>query len=129
MPLTGYNWFFNEQQNNRNIFIGQHLTMGEFGNNSARLSLDILNVTERNAGEYLCRLENDFGYDEMLIRVEVLSPPQIENLSIDNPIRVKDKEVIVAGSLSHMKCAVKGEPLPVIQWRKDGIPIIYDARM
>ncbi|XP_037039189.1 hemicentin-1-like isoform X2 [Bradysia coprophila] len=129
MPLTEFNWFFNEQQNSHNIFIGQHLAMGEIGNNSARLDLEILNVTERNSGEYICRFKNDYGYDEIVVRVEVLSPPQIENLSIENPFHVKDKDVIVAGSSSHIKCAVKGKPLPTIRWWKDGIPIVYDGRI
>lgn len=129
MPLTESVWFFDEHQNHQNTYIDQQLTMGEIGNNSASLILEILNATENNAGEYTCRFGNMYGYDEMVIKVEVLLPPQIENLSLDKPFHLNNKEVIVEGSSSHIKCQVKGQPIPIVQWRKDGIPIIYDGRM
>lgn len=129
MPLTEFDWFFDEHQHNRNTYIEQQLTMGEIGNNSAVLSLEIIDATESNAGEYTCRLGNNFGYDEMVVRVEVLSPPHIENLYLENPFQLNKKEVIVEGSSSHMQCKVKGQPLPIVQWWKDGMPMIYDGRM
>lgn len=129
MPLTEFNWYFEEHQHKRNTYIEQQLTVGEIGNNSAMLRLEIINATESNAGEYTCRFENIHGYDEMVINVEVLSPPHIENLSIENPFQLNDKEVIVEGSSSHIKCEVKGLPLPIVHWWKNGMPIIYDGRM
>lgn len=129
MPLTEFHWFFDEHQNNQNTYIEQHFTVGEVGNNSIVLSLKIINATENNAGEYACKLENIHGYDEMVIQVEVLSPPHIENLSIENPFQLNDKEVIVEGSSTHIKCEVKGQPLPIVQWWKNGMPMIYDGRM
>lgn len=127
MPLTDYDWFFD--QSHQNTYIERELSVGEIGNNAALLSLEIINATESNAGEYLCRFENIHGYDEMAITVEVLSPPHIENLSIENPFQLNNKEVIVEGSSSHIKCEVTGYPMPIIQWWRDGIPIIYDGRM
>lgn len=130
MPLTAHDWFFEEHQSDQNIYIEQQLTMGEIGNNSAVLTLEIINATVSNAGEYVCRLWNVYGYDEMVIRVEVLSPPQIEDLTIENPLRLNDEEVVVVeGSLSHMKCVVNGDPLPVVYWWKDGQRMIDDGRM
>ncbi len=130
MPLTEHDWYFDEShQNHQNTYIEQQLTIGEIGNNSAMLSLEIVNATDDNAGVYICKLGNSHGYDEMVIRVEVVSPPQIENLSIENPFKLNNKEVIVEGSSSHIKCSVKGQPLPIVQWWKDGVPIIYDGRM
>lgn len=109
MPLTEFDWFFGEHQNNQNNYVEQQFTMGEIGNNVAMLSLEIINATESNDGEYICRLENMHGYDEMVIKVEVLSPPQIENLSIENPFQLNNEEVAVEGSSSHIKCEVKGQ--------------------
>lgn len=129
MPLTEFDWFFAKHETNQNTFVEQQLAMGEIGNNAALLSLEIINATESNEGNYTCRFENVHGYDEMDIKVEVLSPPHIENLSIENPFQLHDKDVVVEGSSSHIKCEVKGQPIPIVQWWKDGMPIIYDKRM
>lgn len=128
MPLVEFDWFFEHHQNDQNTYIEDHLSVGEIGNNSALLRLEIINATESNSGEYTCRLANSYGYDEMVIKVEVLSPPHIENLSIENPFQFNNKEVIVEGSSSHIKCEVNGQ-LVIVQWWKDGMPIKYDGRM
>lgn len=129
MPLIDYDWFFDDHQSDQNTYIEQHLVMGEIGNNSAVITLEIINATASNAGKYTCRLGNVYGNDEMVIMLEVLLPPQIENLSIENPIQLNEKDVVVEGSSSYIKCTVKGQPLPVIHWWKNGEPIIYDGRM
>ncbi|KAJ6636829.1 Hemicentin-1, partial [Pseudolycoriella hygida] len=129
MPLTRYEWFYDEYEIMRNIRYDEQLTMGEIGNNAATLSLEIVNATESNAGQYTCRFENIYGYDELVIEVQVLLPPYIENFSIQNTIELNTREAVVTGSTCYIKCEASGRPPPKIQFRKDGVPIINNEQI
>lgn len=97
-----------------------------------------MNATPANEGTYKCHLQNDFNryqdatdeLDYLVIYVEVLVPPEIEQISISNATSTQMMtDSVMVGSSAYIKCEVKGSPVPIVKWTKDGTPIIYNRRV
>lgn len=100
--------------------------------------LRIVNATPANEGTYKCHLQNEFNrnqdaddeLDYLEIYVEILVPPEIEQISISNATSSQMiADSVMVGSSAYIKCEVKGSPVPIVKWTKDGTPIIYNRRV
>lgn len=138
-PIVASAWA--EPNFNQDISVGHsspsniHVT-NETIRNSFDYVLRIVNATPANEGAYKCHLQNEFNryndaadeLDYLVIYVEVLVPPEIEQISISNATQMMADSVMV-GSSAYIKCKVKGSPIPIVKWTKDGTPIIYNRRV
>jgi len=88
--------------------------------------LDIVNISEKHDGTYVCLAENILGRVTALLDVSVGAFPSI-NTSIANLKLVgSDKQTVLIGS--HIRaeigasisllCSVNGSPTPAITWLK-----------
>lgn len=132
-PLTAFSWTFENNHNelttindelNKTYVTEQHANPNHFD-----FYLELKNVTEENEGRYICHLENEFGSDELLLDVNILMPPKIENMIVQNVSRDDVDNAVLAGSSVFIKCEIKGSPIAIMQWTKDGKQILYDQRM
>ncbi|KAH0630915.1 hypothetical protein JD844_004266 [Phrynosoma platyrhinos] len=100
--------------------IPDDLTQKKVDNYSISLMLDIQNVSQDQAGLYMCRARSHANSTEGLekstmLNIKVKTVPYImENFT--------DLEVNVSGKIV-LECKANGTPRPVIAWLKNGYPI------
>ncbi|XP_068771088.1 hemicentin-2 [Struthio camelus] len=82
------------------------------------LQLTAAQVTD--AGLYTCRATNPVGTAERAVRLEVYVPPNVDGMADED-------HVVVAGQPLELLCSASGNPLPVLTWLKDGVPLSDDA--
>ena len=76
-------------------------------------SLEISNVTDDDAGEYICNVETFGAPLDQVHRLTVLVAPSIEALPRDGVINVKE------GSSVSLSCQVTGTPTPRLRWSRE----------
>uniref|UniRef100_A0A3Q4HTJ7 Hemicentin 1 n=1 Tax=Neolamprologus brichardi TaxID=32507 RepID=A0A3Q4HTJ7_NEOBR len=84
--------------------------------------LVIERVSKDDAGTYTCVAENDVGTIKSLALVYVKEPPIIDGDLHSNRIEP-------LGGNAILNCEVRGDPLPTIQWSKNGINIQISNRI
>ncbi|XP_038145088.1 neurofascin homolog (chicken) a isoform X1 [Cyprinodon tularosa] len=78
-------------------------------------TLEISNVSEEDAGEYVCMANNDLGSIRHAIDVQVKAAPYW----LDKPTNL----VLAPEENGRLVCRANGNPKPNIQWLVDGEPI------
>ncbi|CAI5454961.1 unnamed protein product [Caenorhabditis angaria] len=81
-------------------------------------TLMILNARRSDGGSYSCVARNAAGESEAGFNVNILTVPYIEEQIDQNPR-------VVAGQSLVMRCPVRGNPKPVIQWSRNNKKITY----
>ncbi|XP_067165246.1 hemicentin-2-like [Apteryx mantelli] len=78
------------------------------------LQLNMAQVAD--AGLYTCRATNPVGTAERAVRLEVYVPPNIDGMA-------DEEHMVVVGQPLELQCSASGNPLPVLTWLKDGLPL------
>lgn len=97
-------------------------------NQAVHYNLEIFNVTKENAGTYRCVLGNEYGYDEIMVDIEVLQAPIIENISMAN-LTHSNIGHIYEGTSMYIVCETEAFPSPTIEWTKNGVLVVSDSRV
>ena len=86
--------------------------------------ITIKNATEENSGDYECFLKNDYGEDNLKFELDVLSPPKIEEILLNDVETVEEILVKEEDEELSLVCHTKGNPTPAVKWLKNGSPIL-----
>eukprot|EP00090_Calanus_glacialis_P003808 TRINITY_DN12843_c0_g1_i2.p1 TRINITY_DN12843_c0_g1~~TRINITY_DN12843_c0_g1_i2.p1 ORF type:complete len:446 (-),score=143.17 TRINITY_DN12843_c0_g1_i2:65-1402(-) len=78
-------------------------------------SLEISDVTEEDAGQYICNVETFGSPLDQVHSVSVLVPPSIQSVPQDGKIKV------LAGSSVTIQCRARGNPTPQITWSRQNL--------
>ncbi|KAM7409728.1 hypothetical protein PAMA_001291 [Pampus argenteus] len=79
-------------------------------------SLAIYGTVSEDAGNYMCVATNDAGVVERSVTLTLQSSPSI----IIEPVNT----VVDAGTTVVLNCQAEGEPTPVIEWSRQGRPLL-----
>ncbi|XP_071981860.1 hemicentin-2 isoform X2 [Engystomops pustulosus] len=85
--------------------------------------LRIENVKVEDAGIYVCVASSAAGRDSRATWVRLKVPP-----SVIGPDEPRSLSVSIGGQLV-LECRVEGDPVPTIQWFREGAPLQMDRRM
>nr|XP_014344645.1 PREDICTED: hemicentin-1 [Latimeria chalumnae] len=84
-------------------------------------SLAIYGTVNEDAGDYKCIATNDAGVVERSVTLTLQSSPTITIEPVGT--------VIDAGTTVVLNCQADGEPLPTIEWSRQGRPLLGDDRV
>uniref|UniRef100_A0A8C1K3P7 Hemicentin-1 n=1 Tax=Cyprinus carpio TaxID=7962 RepID=A0A8C1K3P7_CYPCA len=88
--------------------------------------LVIERVSKDDSGSYSCVAENTVGSIKSLGFVYVKEPPIIDgDVHSNQPVET----VVDAGSTVVLNCQAEGEPVPVIEWSRQGWPLLGNERI
>ena len=81
----------------------------------AKLSFTRINrVTGLEAGQYVCKAENEAGSTEGIASLVIQEMPSIQM----DPAR---SDTVKKGEAQTLRCIVKGDPVPTVKWQKLGV--------
>ncbi|XP_026558988.1 hemicentin-1 [Pseudonaja textilis] len=83
--------------------------------------LQIAKTLKEDAGKYTCTATNAAGEAQQSIYLNVYEPPSLKDAGM-----VRNETVIVNNPIQ-LECKVSGNPLPVVTWYKDNLPLINIA--
>ncbi|XP_044055859.1 hemicentin-1 isoform X2 [Siniperca chuatsi] len=109
-PLPTIRW----SKNGINIHISNRIRQLDNG------SLAIYGTVSEDAGNYMCVATNDAGVVERSVTLTLQSAPTI----IVEPVET----VVDAGTTVVLNCQAEGEPTPMIQWSRQGRPLLGNDR-
>ncbi|XP_043555476.1 hemicentin-1 [Chiloscyllium plagiosum] len=84
-------------------------------------SLAIYGTVNEDAGDYKCIATNDAGVVERSVTLTLQSSPVFTVEPMDT--------VIDAGAIVMLNCQAVGEPLPTVEWSRQGQPLIENERI
>ncbi|XP_030626728.1 hemicentin-1 [Chanos chanos] len=84
-------------------------------------SLAIYGTVSEDAGSYMCVATNDAGVVERTVTLTLQSSPIIT----EEPVET----VVDAGTTVVLNCQAEGEPTPVIEWSRQGRPLLGNDRI
>uniref|UniRef100_A0A673WWW8 Roundabout, axon guidance receptor, homolog 3 (Drosophila) n=1 Tax=Salmo trutta TaxID=8032 RepID=A0A673WWW8_SALTR len=89
--------------------------------------LTITDVHSEDSGYYICQAISVAGsiLTKALLEVESASSDRVPPIIRQGPAN----QTLAPGSTANLQCHVMGNPLPSIQWEKDGQRILGDARV
>ncbi|XP_071195143.1 roundabout homolog 3-like isoform X1 [Salvelinus alpinus] len=89
--------------------------------------LTITDVHSEDSGYYICQAISVAGsiLTKALLEVESASSDRVPPIIRQGPTN----QTLAPGSMAHLQCHVMGNPLPSIQWEKDGQRILGDERV
>ncbi|XP_070817740.1 hemicentin-1 [Chaetodon trifascialis] len=109
-PLPTIRW----SKNGINIQISNRIRQLDNG------SLAIYGTVSEDAGNYMCVATNDAGVVERSVTLTLQSAPTI----IVEPVET----VVDAGTTVVLNCQAEGEPAPMIEWSRQGRPLLGNDR-
>ncbi|XP_051803642.1 hemicentin-1 [Acanthochromis polyacanthus] len=109
-PLPIIQW----SKNGINIQISNRIRQLDNG------SLAIYGTVSEDGGNYMCVATNDAGVVERSVTLTLQSAPSI----IVEPVET----VVDAGTTSVLNCQAEGEPTPMIEWSRQGRPLLGNDR-
>ncbi|XP_059334168.1 hemicentin-1 [Ammospiza nelsoni] len=80
--------------------------------------LQIPRAQVSDSAQYSCRASSTAGAAEKLFHVDVYVPPVIEG----DADTAQSRQVVAGNSLT-LECKAAGNPLPLLTWLKDGVPV------
>uniref|UniRef100_A0AAZ3SJS1 Hemicentin 1 n=1 Tax=Oncorhynchus tshawytscha TaxID=74940 RepID=A0AAZ3SJS1_ONCTS len=83
-------------------------------------SLAIYGTVNEDAGNYMCVATNDAGVVEKSVTLTLQSSPSITVEPVET--------VVDAGTTVLLNCRAEGEPTPVIEWSRQGSPLLGNER-
>ncbi|XP_070688049.1 hemicentin-1 [Pempheris klunzingeri] len=83
-------------------------------------SLAIYGTVSEDAGNYMCVATNDAGVVERSVTLTLQSAPAITVEPVDT--------VVDAGTTFGLNCQAEGEPTPMIEWSRQGRPLLRSDR-
>ncbi|XP_055041761.2 hemicentin-1 isoform X1 [Misgurnus anguillicaudatus] len=84
-------------------------------------SLAIYGTVSEDAGNYMCVATNDAGVVERTVTLTLQSSPTITVEPVET--------VVDAGFTVMLNCQAEGEPIPVIEWSRQGRPLLGNDRI
>ncbi|XP_047673954.1 hemicentin-1 isoform X2 [Tachysurus fulvidraco] len=84
-------------------------------------SLAIYGTVSEDAGSYVCVATNDAGVVERTVTLTLQSSPVFTVEPMDT--------VVDSGSIVVLNCQAQGEPTPVIEWARQGRPLLTNDRI
>uniref|UniRef100_A0AAV2KYV0 Ig-like domain-containing protein n=1 Tax=Knipowitschia caucasica TaxID=637954 RepID=A0AAV2KYV0_KNICA len=109
-PLPTIHWV----KNGINIPINNRIRLLDNG------SLAIYGTVAEDAGNYMCVATNDAGIMERSVTLTLQSVPSIVLEPVDT--------VLDAGASVVLNCQAEGEPVPMIEWSREGRPLLGNDR-
>ncbi|XP_055020737.1 hemicentin-1 [Boleophthalmus pectinirostris] len=109
-PLPTIQWI----KNGVNIHINNRIRQLDNG------SLAIYGTVTEDAGNYMCVATNDAGVVERSVTLTLQSAPAIVVEPSDT--------VIDAGTTLVLNCQAEGEPTPMVEWSREGRPLLGNER-
>lgn len=103
------------KKDGRMISAGDRLIRKDARMRLINYNLEISNVEELDAGQYICNVETFGSPLDQTHRLEVLVPPNIESRPSDG------KFVVRAGSTITLECQATGNPHPEITWTRENL--------
>ncbi|XP_035996829.1 hemicentin-1 isoform X1 [Fundulus heteroclitus] len=93
-----------------------------YGQINGHSELVIERVSKEDSGTYTCVAENRVGTIKSLGFVYVKEPPVIDG-------DLHSKRIEPLGGNAVLNCEVRGDPLPTIQWSKNGVNVQINSRI
>ncbi|RXN06313.1 hemicentin-1 [Labeo rohita] len=84
-------------------------------------SLAIYGTVSEDAGNYMCVATNDAGVVERTVTLTLQRSPTITVEPVET--------VVDAGSTVVLNCQAEGEPVPIIEWSRQGRPLLGNERI
>ncbi|KAI5614770.1 hemicentin-1 isoform X1 [Silurus asotus] len=84
-------------------------------------SLALYGTVSEDAGSYVCVATNDAGVVERTVTLTLQSSPVFTVEPVDT--------VVDSGSIIVLNCQAQGEPTPVIEWARNGRPVLANDRI
>ncbi|KAM8746417.1 hemicentin-1 isoform 1-T1 [Acanthopagrus schlegelii] len=109
-PLPTIRW----SKNGINIQINNRIRQLDNG------SLAIYGTVSEDAGNYMCVATNDAGVVERSVTLTLQSAPTIIVEPVDT--------VVDAGTTVVLNCQAQGEPTPMVEWSRQGRPLLGNDR-
>ncbi|KAJ7377501.1 Hemicentin-1 [Desmophyllum pertusum] len=78
-------------------------------------NLILTKVTDKDEGSYKCEARNAGGVDDDIVNVTIDIPPKV------NPLLTNQS--VPLNSTFAIRCFVRGDPLPKVNWSKDGLDL------
>uniref|UniRef100_A0A3B4Z1V9 Hemicentin-1 n=1 Tax=Stegastes partitus TaxID=144197 RepID=A0A3B4Z1V9_9TELE len=110
-PLPTIRW----SKNGINILISNRIRQLDNG------SLAIYGTVSEDAGNYMCVATNDAGVVERSVTLTLQSAPTITVEPVET--------VVDAGTTFVLNCQAEGEPTPMIEWSRQGRPLLGNDRL
>nr|XP_032523071.1 hemicentin-1-like [Danaus plexippus plexippus] len=88
-----------------------------------KIVVRIENVNKNNTGAYRCEASNVIGEDVHELTVSVQYPPELH--SDQEAYKMEGPRQVRMGDAISLNCNVTGDPLPLVTWTKNGLPINY----
>ncbi|XP_078407396.1 LOW QUALITY PROTEIN: hemicentin-1-like [Cetorhinus maximus] len=104
-PVPSINW----DKNGRPLTISNRIRQMNNG------SLAIYGTVNEDAGDYKCVAENEAGVVERKVTLMLQSAPMFTVEPLDTVVGVGDRVLL--------HCQATGEPLPTVEWTKNGHPV------
>ncbi|KAM6962600.1 hemicentin-1 [Aplochiton taeniatus] len=110
-PLPIIQW----SKNGVNIQISNRIRQLDNG------SLAIYGTVSEDSGSYMCVATNDAGLVERSVTLTLQTAPTITVEPVET--------VVDAGTTVVLHCQAQGEPTPVIEWSRQGLPLLGNDRL
>ncbi|XP_063959464.1 hemicentin-1-like isoform X2 [Lytechinus pictus] len=110
-PTPVISWLFNGQ------LLLTDIKFEVLGNGDLRIN----NVEEDQEGVYTCSAGNELGVRNVSAYLTVYLPPQF----VVHPVDI----TVDPGSKVRLDCEASGDPMPSIQWQKDGSPLVLETNI
>ncbi|XP_061153333.1 hemicentin-1 isoform X4 [Syngnathus typhle] len=111
IPLPRITWAFND-----------NILPVHYDHVSGRSELVIERLSKEDSGTYTCVAQNPVGSIKSLAFVDVKEPPIIDG-------DLHSNRVEPLGANAVLNCDVRGDPLPTIQWSKNGVNLHINDRV
>jgi hypothetical protein len=125
-PMNRYSW---SSKMVTNITDDENMNMELITTNPDKfeMQLNFKNIVESNKGVYKCDVSNDLGTDALQVDLDVLIKPMISDIIATHVTKTDNFFTVNDGGQATFECISKGNPIPTIQWHKNGLLFVKSS--